>query len=609
MCAILGYIGNNLGKDKFKEILDIMSNRGYDNTGYFFDNDVMLGHKRLAIIDLDNGNQPMIENNYVIVYNGEIYNTDEIRKDLMKHGFVFNTKSDTEVILKGYIYYKEKILDLLEGIYAFGIYNKDTKDLFLGRDRFGVKPLYYCFKDNQLIFSSMIKPILESRIIKPILTEKELGNILALGPSKPMGSGIFKDIYELRGAHYLMFKDGKINTERYWNIKTKECNDTFDEAKEKVRTLLTASIKRQMVSDVEIATLLSGGLDSSIISAVVANNLDKPLTTYSIDYEDNDKYFKKNNFTVSLDKYYIDLMSKYYHTNHVYKEIKQEDVVKLLHDSLKAREFPGMTDIESSLLWFSQEIRNDYKVILSGECADEIFGGYPWFYRDELNDRLSFPWINNIDYRQRLLNKNLNINLKEIIEKEYEKAIYELDPADQLDKYKRLFYINMTHFMTTLLDRKDRMTMYANLEARVPFADTKLIEYLWNLPFEYKYHNNTEKYLLREAFKDIIPDEVLYRKKNPYPKTHHPYFLRAVTELLKERLKNPDSCLYKIFDIDEISNLLNDKNDNSLPWFGQLMTKPQLIAYLYQFDIWVEEYNINIELDNNISKNKIQNKF
>ena len=597
MCAILGLIGN-IDKNKFKDMLDIMSCRGYDNTGYYFDNDIMLGHKRLAIIDIDGGNQPMIDNDYIIVYNGEVYNADIIRNDLINKGITFKTKCDTEVILKGYIYYGEKILNLLEGIYAFGIYNKNTKELFLGRDRMGVKPLYYS-NSNGFIFSSMIRPILESGI-KPVITNKELGNILALGPSKPLGSGILKDIYELRPAHYLKYKDGKIDIKRYWNIESKDCLDTFDEAKDNVRILLTDSIKRQMVSDVDIACLLSGGLDSSIITSIVAKNMDKPLTTYSIDYEENSKYFKNNGFTVSLDEYYIDIMSKYYHTNHIYKEIKQEDVVKLLKDSLIAREYPGMTDIESSLLWFSEEIRKDYKVILSGECADEIFGGYPWFYRNDLNNY--FPWINNIGLRQKLLNKDLNINLEEVIRNEYERTINELSNEDKLDKYKKLFYINMTHFMTTLLDRKDRMTMSANLEARVPFADTKLIEYLWNLPFDYKYQNNTEKYLLREAFKGILPDEILYRKKNPYPKTHHPYFLKAVTELLKERLKNPNSPLYKIFDINEINNLLNDKTDNNLPWFGQLMTRPQLIAYLYQFDVWVEEYNINIELE---SYNKI----
>ena len=540
----------------------------------------------------------MYYNEYVIVYNGELYNTEDIKNELIEKGYTFDTTSDTEVILKGYVEYNEKVLDKMEGIFAFAVYNQNTKELFLARDRFGIKPLYYCQKGDDIVFASMIRAILKSKVVKPYLSKKALGEILALGPSKKLGSGIFTGINELRAAHYMKVVNGEIDIKRYWNIETKECTDTFEEAKEKVKDLLTDSIKRQMVSDVPIATLLSGGLDSSLITAVVANNMEDKLTTYSIDYEGNDKFFKKTEFTVSLDEHYIDIMSKAFDTEHKYKTITQDDVIKYLKASLYARDYPGMTDIESSLLWFSKEIAKDYKVILSGECADEFFGGYPWFYRKELNDRELFPWINNLEYRQNLLNQNLQIeiDLKQIVEEEYKNTVNELPEADRDKKDKRLFYINMTHFMQCLLDRKDRMTMYATLEARVPFADTRLVEYLWNLPFEYKYNNNTEKYLLREAFKDVIPEEVLNRKKNPYPKTHHPKFKEEVSRLLKKRLENKNSKMYKIFNIEEINKLLDENDENDiLPWYGQLMTKPQLIAYLYEFDLWIEEYNIEIE--------------
>ena len=521
MCAILGWFNQKeklLSKaEMFQKMLELMSYRGHDHTGYYQDDHLLLGHKRLAIIDLEKGDQPMYYKDYVIIYNGEIYNTEELRKELKGKGYQFETRSDTEVILKGYDCYKKKILNKLEGIFAFSIYDKKHQEFFLGRDQFGVKPLYYTFKDGNFIFSSSIKSILASEVVEPILDKKCLGEILALGPSKRTGSGIFKDIEELRPAHYLSFRKNKIKCKRYWQLVTRKCNDSLKEASDKVKQYLTASIKKQMISDVGIATLLSGGLDSSIITAVVAMNRNDKLDTYSIDYEDNDKYFQKNNFQVSLDEYYIDIMSKCFKTEHHYKIITQEDVVEYLKKTLYYRDYPGMMDIDSSLLWFSEEISKDHKVILSGECADEIFGGYPWFYRNDLNQRQSFPWINNIEYRESLLHSQIRkkISLSKVLKKEYTKTIRELKRKDRKDKYKRLFYINMTHFMTTLLDRKDRMTMGATIEARVPFADTKLVEYLWNLPFDYKYQDGIEKYLLRNAFKDIIPNEVLMRKKNP----------------------------------------------------------------------------------------------
>lgn len=602
MCAILGWTNSKQdlleNMDLFKEMLKLMEYRGNDSKGYYFENQILLGHNRLSIIDLENGKQPMYYEDLVIVYNGELYNTDSIKEDLLKHGYDFDTTCDTEVLLKGFHCYKEKIVEMIEGIFAFAIYNKKEKSIFLARDRFGIKPLYYTKKKKDFIFSSSIKSILKSKIVKPILSKNELEELLSLGPSRNQEHGVFKDIKQLRPAHYMIYKKNTLKIKRYWKLKSKKCIDSFEESVKKVKELLTDSIVRQMVSDTPIATLLSGGLDSSIITAIVALNKKDQLTTYSIDYEGNDKYFKKNDFQVSLDEDYINLMSKTFHTNHIYKTITQEQVVSYLKDTLYFRDYPGMIDIDSSLLWFCKEIRKDYKVILSGECADEIFGGYPWFYKDTLNDRKSFPWINNIEDRENLLNPKLRkkLNLKKCLKKEYKNTIKELSFKDRKDKYKRLFYVNMTHFMTTLLDRKDRMSMGATLEARVPFADTKLIEYLWNVPFEYKYQKNTEKYLLREAFKDILPKEVLYRKKNPYPKTHNPIFLNAVVKLLKDRLENKHSSLYKIFDINKINDLLNRENDDILPWFGQLMTRPQLIAYLYQIDLWIEKYQIEINI-------------
>lgn len=599
MCGITGwYSKNHQKKDTkiLKKMTKSLKYRGPDQKGYFIKDNIMLGHRRLSIIDLKNGTQPMTRYGYTIVYNGEIYNAEEIRNNLNQK-YEFKTTSDTEVLLIGYIEYKEKILDMIEGIFAFAIY-KDDK-LFLARDRVGVKPLFYTKIKDNFIFASEIKALLKNKLVKPIINKESLQELLSLSPSRIPGSGVFKNIYELRPGHYMKYENDKIKIKRYWNIKNKKNKDTFEEAKTKIEKYLTESIKRQMVSDVDIACLLSGGLDSSIITAICSKG--KTLDTYSIDYEDNDKYFEKTKFTVSRDNEFINLMKEKFNTRHHYKIITQRTLAKSLKESVKARDLPGMADIDSSLLWFSKQIAKDYKVILSGECADEIFGGYPWFYRSDVMNRECFPWLDSIESRNNLLKKELQekLNLKEFLNTQYEKIIKEVPKTrnKEENKYKKLFYLNMTYFMPTLLERKDRMTMRASLEARVPFADTKLIEYLWNLPWKYKYYNETEKGLLRESYKNLLPEEIIKRKKNPYPKTHNPKYKKIITKMLKKRLKNKNSILYKIFDEEKLKELIQTKGESfKEPWFGQLMTGPQLLAFLYQFDIWAKIYKIELEI-------------
>lgn len=602
MCGFTGWYNpkENLLKKKkiIKKMNKTLKYRGPDQTGYYYDKNLLLGHQRLSIIDLKNGKQPMNYKNYTIVYNGEIYNTCELRDDLIEKGYVFLTNSDTEVILKGYVQYKEKILDKLEGIFAFMIY--DGSNIFIGRDRFGVKPIFYTKVNDNFLFASEIKALLKNDLVKPIIDKNSLQELLALGPSKTPGSGIFKNIYELRPAHYLKYEQNKITIKRYWQVKEEEFNDTFEECTKNVNKLLTDSIKRQMVSDVKICTFLSGGMDSSIISAVCSKELND-LNTFSIDYEDNQKYFKSNEFQISTDKQFIELMSNTFKTKHHYKIINQKKLAKTLKESVIARDYPGMADIDSSLYWFSKQIKKRFKVALSGECADEIFGGYPWFYNEKIRNRKYFPWIDSIDERNNLLNKELKekLNLKKYIELKYKETLKEVPKCKNKSEqqYKNLFYINMIWFMPTLLERKDRMTMRASLEARVPFADTKLIEYLWNVPTSYKLYNGIEKGLLRKSFENLLPSEITNRKKNPYPKTHNPKYTKIVKKLLKKELKNKNSIIYKIFDKKALTNLI-ESNGSSFknPWFGQLMTGPQLLAYLYQFSYWAKKYKIILDI-------------
>lgn len=603
MCGIVGWYSDSHDKKNistFKKMSRVLKRRGPDQKGYFFSDRLLLSHRRLSIIDKKNGRQPMSYMGYTISYNGEVYNASSLREKLSKK-YDFVSNSDTEVILKGFIEYKEKVLDMIEGIFAFCIFY-DNK-IFLARDRIGAKPLFYSYVDGNFIFASEIKAILKSNVVKPIINTRSVQELLSLSPSRIPGSGVFKDIYELRPGHYMIFDDN-ITIKRYWNVKSKECSDSFSDALVNVRNLLDSSIKSQMVSDVSISCLLSGGLDSSIITAVCSNEYrkdNKLLNTYSIDYEGNDKYFKGNKFQHSMDNKFIDLMSDEFDTIHRYNVISQRKLAKYLKYSVFARDLPGMADIDSSLLWFSRKITRYNKVVLSGECADEIFGGYPWFYNEEIMNRECFPWLDSIDSRVSLLKSDLKdkLCLKEFMKEQYDNIIKEVPKTKDKErqKYNNLFYLNMCYFMPTLLERKDRMTMYCGLEARVPFADTKLIEYLWNLPWDYKFYNKMEKGLLREAYKDLLPSSIVYRKKNPYPKTHNPKYALIISKMLKKRLKNKNSILYKLFDIDKLYELIDTKGASfKEPWFGQLMTGPQLLAFLYQIDIWAFEYKIILDI-------------
>src|SRR5690606_19782583 len=299
--------------------------------------------------------------------------------------------------------------------------------------------------------------------------------------------------------------------------------DSLEDTVEKVRCLVKDAVERQLVADVPVCTFLSGGLDSSAISAIAANYFQEKgrgkLHSYSIDYERNSEFFKSSLFQVDEDKPWIDTMTQYLGSIHHSKVITQEQLAQKLEDAVKGRDLPGMADIDSSLLWFSEEIKQNFTVALSGECADEIFGGYPWFYKEELLRDNHFPWMKSEGERHNLLlpHWQKKLNLKDYVQEQYEGTLRDvprLDGESLIEERRReLFYLNMIWFMSTLLERKDRMSMGASLEVRVPFADHRLIEYAWNIPWEMKMLGGREKGILRKALEGTLPDSVLYRKK------------------------------------------------------------------------------------------------
>ncbi|AMC07985.1 asparagine synthase (glutamine-hydrolyzing) [Turicibacter sp. H121] len=599
MCGIFGVVNYQLNEVKTPydmSCVQAVLHRGPDEGGNFYDKHVFLGHRRLSVVDIEQGKQPMAFHHYTMVYNGELYNTEEIRQELLEAGYTFKGHSDTEVLLKAYVCFGEKVVEKLNGIYAFAVWNSKDQSLYVARDRAGVKPLYYCLLPDGLIFASEQKQILQYTR-KNEITLEGFKELLGVGPSHTPGHGLYKGIEELKPGYYMKVSAGHVELTQYWELEANEHKDDFETTVAKTREILLDAIKRQLVSDVPLCTFLSGGIDSSAITAIAASQM-KNLHTFSIDYEDNLKYFKKTDFTVSQDNDFIKLISDLNHTNHHYCVISNQDLADALTDAVHFHDMPGMADVDSSLYWFCKKIKEDFTVSLSGECADEIFGGYPWFYREPMNGM--FPWLRDLAIRNTLLKPEWQekLDLVGYATERFNESVAMapiLEGDSDLNNEKRqLTYLNTKWFMTTLLDRKDRMSMGASLEVRVPFADHRLMEYLYNIPWEMKFYDGMEKGLLRKALEGVLPDEVLYRKKNPYPKTHNPHYTELIQTLLREALSDSDSILHEIFDEQKLWALANTNEEIiTRPWFGQLMTQPQLIAYLYQFHVWFKEYHMS----------------
>ena len=598
MCGIFGVVNYQLNEVKTPFDMDcvkVVFHRGPDEGGTFYDHHVFLGHRRLSVVDIEQGKQPMTFYQYTMVYNGELYNTEEIREELLEAGYTFKGHSDTEVLLKAYVCFGEKVVEKLNGIYAFAIWNSQEQSLYVARDRAGVKPLYYSLLPDGLILASEQKQILKYTQ-KNEITLEGFKELLGVGPSHTPGHGLYKGIRELKPGYYMKVSQGKVSLTQYWELEAKKHEDDFETTVERTRNILLDAIKRQLVSDVPLCTFLSGGIDSSAITAIAANEM-KNLHTFSIDYEDNRKYFHKTDFTVSEDNDFIKLMSDLNQTHHNYCVISNQDLADSLADSVHFRDMPGMADVDSSLYWFCKKIKEGFTVSLSGECADEIFGGYPWFYREPMNGM--FPWLRDLSIRNTLLKPEWQekLDLISYATERFNESLALapiLEGDSELDNEKRqLTYLNTKWFMTTLLDRKDRMSMGASLEVRVPFADYRIMEYLYNIPWEMKFYGGMEKGLLRKALEGVLPDEVLYRKKNPYPKTHNPHYTKIIQALLRDALNDSNSILHEIFDEKKLWALANtDEEIINRPWFGQLMTQPQLIAYLYQFHLWFKDYQM-----------------
>lgn len=604
MCGIAGMLSKNIDLRERRPLIEKISEslkmRGPDGFGDITKPYVSLIHRRLSVIDPERGAQPMVFGKYTIVYNGEIYNTDEIRQELISAGYSFDTHCDTEVILKAYHCWKEESCKKLNGIFAYAVWDDETKELFLCRDRIGVKPLYFTYKDGIFAFASRIKSLLLIPEVSADVDENGLNEIFMLGPAKTIGTAVFKDIQELPPAAYLKFSNGKYEIKEYWRLEAAEHTENESETIEHTHDLVTDAIRRQLVSDVPLCTFLSGGLDSSIISRVASDNYKckgKTLDTYSVDYTDNDKYFKRSLFQPNKDSDFIDMISDYLRTDHKNIVLDNKDVAHALIESTYARNLPGFTDVDSSLLLFCREVKKEQTVALSGECADEIFGGYPWYHNKDILFEETFPWSRSTDVRQSILKDGLLPNGAEYAHQRYLETVAKTSYLDTDNKTERrmreMFRLNLDWFMQTLLVRKDVMSMESSLEVRVPFCDYRIVEYAYNMPWSIKSFDGREKGVLRKAFENELPYEITWRKKSPYPKTHNPIYFKEVCKMTRQVLADKTSPLHDMLNIGKINELMENPDALNEPWYGQLMRGPQVLAYIVQIYYWIKDNNVH----------------
>lgn len=603
MCGIAGAVSfiDDMREDMkiYENMQSALIRRGPDQRGIVLSREAALIHTRLAVIDIDGGRQPMTYGKYTIVYNGELYNTEDIRRELADD-YIFDTRSDTEVVLKSYIRWGRECVERFNGIFAFAVYDETEHKLFIARDRMGVKPFFYYMDDRKFVFASELPALLEHPDIPHEIDERGAAELILMSPGRTAGCGVIRGVNELKAGQCGFYSSTGLDIKTYWRLKAYELNETFEQTCEHVRCLVLDSIRRQLVSDVPVCTFLSGGLDSSLISSVAASVMKeqgKVLNTFSVDYQGNDRYFQKSRFQPDSDPEYIRCMTDFLGTEHHWTIVDIPGLVAALDEAVDARGLPGMADVDASLLMFCREIKKYGTVALSGECADEIFGGYPWYRDKDIRMTDGFPWAQSTAYRKKFLCDEYaeRINAEEYVYNAYRTTV---DYAEKLpsdsdtdSRMREMTQLNTDWFMQTLLDRKDRMSMYSGLEVRVPFCDHRIAEYMYNVKWEYKDWQGREKGLLREAMKDWLPEKVLNRKKSPYPKTHSPQFLEMVTDRLRGIL-DEGTPMTELVKRESLERLLT--HSDHIQWYGQLMNLPQTIAYFIQLDHWMKRFDIRL---------------
>ena len=607
MCGFTGYIKKGKVNDKkkiIKEMADSIKHRGPDGEGYYVDEDIAMGFRRLSIIDLKGGNQPLYneDESLVINYNGEIYNFQELREELIKKGHKFKTKADTEVIIHGYEEYGYDVLQKLRGMFAFVIWDKNKKELFGARDHFGIKPFYYYKTDDDFMYSSEIKSFLHNPLFNKELNKEALKNYLVF-QYDVMNETFFKNVYKLQQGHYFIYHEGELTIKKYFEIEYKNDMHDLDEITEGINKTIKESIKYHQISDVEVGSFLSSGVDSSYI---VSNA--KPEKTYTVGFT-GEGGFNEINDAKDLSK-----MLGIKNTNQlITPEMFFEAVPKVQYYS----DVPHANLSAVPLYYLAKLAAKDVKVVLSGEGADELFGGYsfynqpkeydkykkiPFFIRNFLrilvkplpnfkgkhfitvggekliDSYIGQAYIMNNDEANKLLTKEYQSDIKyqDLTKKYYDKV-------SNKDEVLQKMYLDMHMWMPyDILLKADKMTMASSLELRVPILDKEVFEYSSHIGTEYIVNNHVTKYAFRKAAEKTVPQEWSQRPKLGFLVPFRNWIREEKYYKIVKEVFNRD-YVHEFFKVEEINKLLDDH-------YHAKWNNARKIYTIYTFLVWYGIY-------------------
>ncbi|MGW4485772.1 asparagine synthase (glutamine-hydrolyzing) [Amycolatopsis sp. NPDC004368] len=610
MCGITGWVdyGRDLAAERetLAAMTATMACRGPDASGTWIERHAAFGHRRLSIIDLELGKQPMTAEaggTVALTYSGEVYNFEELRAELQARGHRFTTQSDTEVVLRGYLEWGAGVAERLNGMYAFAIWDPREERLVLIRDRMGVKPLYYSLHGDGLLFGSEPKAILAHPEVKPVVDTDGLREVLSF--TKNPGEAVWSGMREVEPGTVVTLDRRGLSVRRYWQLKPVEHLDDIDATVRTVRELLDDIVRRQLVADVPRCVLLSGGLDSSVITALAARQLadqDERVRSFAVDFVGQEDNFVPDALRSTPDAPYV-------RDVHEHVGSQQQDIVldsaeladpAVRRAVVRARDLPtGLGDMDGSLYLLFRAIRERSTVALSGESADEVFGGYAWFHDPVVQQADTFPWLaRRLQAGERGVSQifaedlRSSLDLGTHLRDSYSAAVAEAGTRDGESEHERrmrvIGYLHLTRFVRILLDRKDRLSMASGLEVRVPFCDHRLVEYVYNTPWTSKTFDGREKSLLRAAARDVLPVSVAERVKSPYPSTQDPKYLEALREQVGDVLAAPSHAVFDVFDRGLVAGLLARKD--TVAFLRPLLER--VLNFATWFDLYRPELRI-----------------